>query len=181
MDYWRRLGVTRFLRYDLINRGGSLTVDGLDFVGMPEVDEATALLASRGLDPVCAAPFIHLFVGFDGRYYLCSSDWQKEVPLGSVFDASFAAVTAKRLEHVRTREPICKRCTLEPRNRLAARLKGSASNGARADIETLVGEIARIDRWAHAVAREVSAVVDAVAHVDSTARARTAPAPPQPA
>jgi hypothetical protein len=121
---------------------------------------------------------LHTFVGFDGRYYLCSSDWQKEVPLGSVFDTSFTAVTAKRLEHVLTRAPICKRCSLEPRNRLAARLHAARSDRAGADVETLVDELAAIDRGARTIARELLAATDTTAHLDPAAHACTPPAAP---
>ena len=45
--------------------------------------------SSQGGDALCGAPFVFLFVGYNGQYYLCCSDWKKEVPLGSVFDKSF--------------------------------------------------------------------------------------------
>jgi MoaA/NifB/PqqE/SkfB family radical SAM enzyme len=36
MDYWRAFGVQRFIRYDLINRGGSLAVNGMEFDRQPQ-------------------------------------------------------------------------------------------------------------------------------------------------
>ena len=46
---------------------------------------------------MCGAPFGYLFIGYDGQYYLCCSDWKKETPMGSVFDESFLSVTEKKL------------------------------------------------------------------------------------
>lgn len=132
------------------------TATALLDAGLGTVDEARALLDARGLQPVCGAPFVHMFVGFDGRYYLCSSDWKKEVPLGTVFDTSFAAATLERLERVRPRLPICKRCSLDPVNRLAAKLR--AIGGGRAeptDVETLVADVVTMDYYAHRIVRDL--------------------------
>ena len=46
-----------------------------------------------------------LFIGYDGQYYLDSSDWKKEVPLGSVFDVSFVDTLLPKLARVRSRDP----------------------------------------------------------------------------
>lgn len=116
-SYWRARGVTHVFRYGLVNRGGSLRTAAAALPASarrPMAGDPTAPL-------LCPAPFAHLFIGWDGRYYLCSQDWQKDVPLGSVFDASFAAITAAKLAVVRSRQPICARCTLDPANLLRRR------------------------------------------------------------
>jgi hypothetical protein len=64
-----------------------------------------------------------MFVGYDGQYYLCCSDWKKETPMGSVFDESFHSVTGAKLGFVLTREPVCKSCNLDPLNQLADELR----------------------------------------------------------
>jgi hypothetical protein len=51
---------------------------------------------------LCGAPFAYLFIGYDGQYYLCCSDWKKETPMGSVFDESFHSVTAKKLAYLQS-------------------------------------------------------------------------------
>jgi hypothetical protein len=106
------------MNFDLINRGGALFVDDMLYEGYPEIAQARALLQQRGIRPACGAPFMFLFVGYDGQYYLCCSDWKKEAPLGSVFDTSFITVTQKKLEHVLSRQPVCKKCNLDPLNEL---------------------------------------------------------------
>jgi hypothetical protein len=85
------------------------------------------------------------------------------------------------LEHVRTRAPICKRCSLEPRNRLAARLRAAGAARARADIETLIDEIAAMDRGARTIARATAAMADAPGRFGPAAGVCTAAVAPPPA
>ncbi len=126
-QYWYDRGVRSFNTFDLINRGGALVVDHMQFEQYEEVRQAKALLEEAGVEPICPAPFMFLFIGYDGQYYLDSSDWKKEVPLGSVFDVSFADTLLPKLARVRSREPVCKSCSLDPTNRLADVLRRQAS------------------------------------------------------
>jgi MoaA/NifB/PqqE/SkfB family radical SAM enzyme len=133
--YWREYGVNSFVRFDVMNRGGALFVDHMQFETYPQLDKAREMLASRGAAvPLCAAPFAYLFVGYDGQYYLCCSDWKKETPMGSVFDESFRSVIAQKLSYVVSRSPVCKTCNHDPINRLADALKavdeGAAEPGS---------------------------------------------------
>ena len=152
IQYWRGLGVEEFVCYALINRGGSLPIDPPWWHAPAARRQAQADLQSRRAHPVCAAPFIHLFVGYDGRYYLCSSDWRKEVSFGSVFDTSFAAITAEKLARVTSREPICKRCFADPVNQLirahAAADEGADGADPRAALEQVL--------WSDAIGRDIA-------------------------
>jgi MoaA/NifB/PqqE/SkfB family radical SAM enzyme len=120
--YWTDLGITSFLPFTLINRGGALFVDAMQYESMPELAEARRLLTTDQGVAMCHAPFVYLFIGYDGQYYLCCSDWTKEAPLGSVFDKSFLDVTAQKVAHVLSREPVCRTCNLDPVNRLTGEL-----------------------------------------------------------
>jgi len=132
-QYWRGLGITRFMDFDIMNRGGALFVDHMQYADFPELGRAKQMLAEHGGDPICTVPFIgSLFIGYDGNFYLCCSDWKKEAPLGSVFDASFSSVTAKKLEFVISREPVCKTCNLDPVNRLTEELRAATEGQADA-------------------------------------------------
>ncbi len=147
MDRWRERGIDDFLPFEVMNRGGALFVDHMQYQRFPERSEARELLERRGLAPLCAAPFLLLFVGYDGRYYLCCSDWKKQAPLGSVFDESFSSVVAKKLEHVATRRPVCETCNLDPVNRLVGELRASGQG----QVEEVLEEIASGDRMARGV------------------------------
>ena len=122
-EFWRGHGIDDFMRFDLINRGGALFVDDMQYESFPEIAEAREILTGEGGVAVCRYPFVFLFVGYDGQYYLCCSDWKKEAPLGSVFDESFTSVIAQKLDHVTTREPVCKTCNLDPVNHLTGALR----------------------------------------------------------
>jgi MoaA/NifB/PqqE/SkfB family radical SAM enzyme len=122
--YWRARGVNSFVRFDIMNRGGALFVDHMQFEAYPQLTKAREILASRGAEvPLCGAPFGYLFIGYDGQYYLCCSDWRKETPMGSVFDESFRSVMDKKMRYVASREPVCKTCNLDPLNMLTDELR----------------------------------------------------------
>lgn len=150
--FWRARGVDLIFPFGLINRGGSLRIPASL---LPGDDVSAGAASAPGL--VCPAPFMHLFVGWNGRYYLCSSDWQKEVDLGSVFDTSLAAITAEKLARVVSRQPICARCTLDPQNLMRHRLADDATRSRPFDVTP--AELADIDRRTRAFADAVLAAL----------------------
>jgi uncharacterized protein with von Willebrand factor type A (vWA) domain len=163
-DYWRERGINRFIEYGVINRGGALFVDHMQFESYPELAQAREMLAASGVQPACAVPFLYLFVGYDGLYYLCCSDWKKEAPLGSVFDTSFLAVTAEKLRHVSTREPVCKTCNHDPLNRLTEQLRAVNSGAGDVDaasVDALLEELVTTSAAVRRAAAEVPARFEA--------------------
>jgi MoaA/NifB/PqqE/SkfB family radical SAM enzyme len=140
--YWRDLGLRAFMEYEIMNRGGALFVDHMQFESYPELAEARAMFEDRDIEPMCPAPFVSLFVGYDGQHYLCCSDWKKEVPLGSVYDTSFVDVMRDKLTHVRARELVCRTCNLDPLNQLTDALRARAA-GETVDVDVLID---RVDR-----------------------------------
>jgi MoaA/NifB/PqqE/SkfB family radical SAM enzyme len=164
-DYWRSLGASSFLPLDVINRGGSLFVDDMQFQSYPQLSQAQDVLGESKVEPICKAPFAYLFIGYDGNYYLCCSDWRKEVPLGSVFDTSFVEITRQKLAHTSSREPICKTCNHDPVNRMAYELRAiDAGDTDPSSRDALVAEL-MIDNEA----------VEAALRVVATAEARRPP------
>ncbi len=153
-EYWRSRGVDYVMRFGLVNRGGSLRVAAAALPA-PRPDDRPAASGDESA-PICAVPFMHLFVGYDGRYYLCSSDWRKEVSFGSVFETSFAAITADKLARVRSRRPICARCTLDPANLLLRRRQAVDPTLSR-PFDMGIAELVENDRRARALARDVIA------------------------
>jgi MoaA/NifB/PqqE/SkfB family radical SAM enzyme len=121
--FWEDLGVRHFLGSPKLNRSGTLDVENMAFETYPEQAAARSVFHALGVEPTCIAPFAYPFIGYDGRYYLCSSDWEKKVALGDVFDDSIASIMQAKLEHVRTREPICRTCNLDPVNQLTLALR----------------------------------------------------------
>lgn len=127
-EFWTALGFERFAPLTLLNRGGALDVDGMDFAHQPERFRAQALMDTTERTPGCAIPFAYTFIGFDGSYYLCSSDWRKEAAFGTVFDRSIAATLHAKAVHTQRAGRPCAACSSNPANRLstALRLGGDA-------------------------------------------------------
>jgi MoaA/NifB/PqqE/SkfB family radical SAM enzyme len=132
-SYWRDQGIDNFRVIGLMNRGGALYVDHMQYEQYPELAEATALLDERAVKPQCVAPFVFLFVGYDGQYYLCCSDWTKEAALGSVFERSFTDVLAEKVRLVTSREKVCRTCNTDPANELTDLLRAVAEGRISAD------------------------------------------------
>lgn len=125
MDYWRERGIEHFVLFGLINRAGALFVDHMQFENLPEITRARTIFAEQAVAPTCPAPFLLPFIGYDGKYYLCCSDWKKEVPVGDVFERSLLEILRPKLEHVTSREPICRNCNHDPLNRLTDELRAN--------------------------------------------------------
>jgi MoaA/NifB/PqqE/SkfB family radical SAM enzyme len=131
-DYWADQGVKLYMEFEIMNRGGALFVDHMQYADYPEQAEARALLDESGSPPYCVVPFIGTFVGYDGQYYLCCSDWTKKVPLGSVFDESIVSILRQKLETTLHREPICLTCNHDPINQITDLLRSiNAGDTAR--------------------------------------------------
>jgi MoaA/NifB/PqqE/SkfB family radical SAM enzyme len=142
-EYWRGQGLSRFLTFEVMNRGGALFVDHMQYEALPQMARARELLAASGTTPRCGAPFAYLFIGYDGEYYLCCSDWKKETPMGSVRDASFVDVVAAKVEYVTSRSPVCRTCNLDPTNQLADELRAlDEGSSTQAKVDELLESIA---------------------------------------
>jgi len=146
--FWNERGIVRFMSYEVINRGGALHVDGMRFGRMPEIALARSRMQDHHLTPRCGVPFEHPFIGYDGQYYLCNSDWRKQTPLGSVFDHTFLDVMRAKLDLVESRQPVCTFCSHDPLNGLAHALQDLAA-GAATGAETDARFDAALDkaRW----------------------------------
>lgn len=128
MEFWRERGLEHFVHFPIMNRGGALFVDHMQFEELPHRDRALELLDTGDTPALCYAPFLFLFVGYDGQYYLCCSDWRKEAPLGSVFDETFESIMAEKLEISLRRRPVCESCSIDPLNTLINEMRAIDEN-----------------------------------------------------
>jgi MoaA/NifB/PqqE/SkfB family radical SAM enzyme len=142
-EFWSASGIDNTFSFELMNRGGALFVDHMQFEEDDELGAAQQLLA--GLEPeaaLCHAPFVFLFVGYDGNYYLCCSDWKKEAPVGDVFTSSFVDVAGDKFRHVASREPVCRTCNFDPLNRVAEELRAMrVGTGSQASLDAVVVDL----------------------------------------
>jgi MoaA/NifB/PqqE/SkfB family radical SAM enzyme len=143
--YWEGFGIHQFMEFEIMNRGGALFVDHMQYSQYPERPEAIEMLHERtGPHAVCSVPFSSCFIGYDGNFYLCCSDWKKEAPVGNVFDSSPYDVMEPKLVHVMSGEPVCKTCNLDPINRMTDMLRGlNAGEGSPEDRDKLVEFLAK--------------------------------------
>jgi MoaA/NifB/PqqE/SkfB family radical SAM enzyme len=132
-SYWEGFGVKNFMEFEIMNRGGALFVDHMQYAQYAERTEAISTLMANndGELPICAVPFSSCFVGYDGNFYLCCSDWKKEAAVGNVFDASPFSVMEPKLAHVLSGEPVCKTCNLDPVNRMTDILRDINAGDAK--------------------------------------------------
>lgn len=88
--FWRKRGVKAVLPFEQNNRGGACD-NGHHFVHSTKyIEEAKEILEAQGASIVCFTPFLYLFVGWNGQYYICCNDYRKSTPLGSIFDFSIS-------------------------------------------------------------------------------------------
>ena len=136
---WHSHGIRSFYSFEIMNRGGALSVDHMQYEQMPQLARARELLtADGGATPCCGAPFAYLFIGYDAQYYLCCSDWRKETAMGTIFDRSFEDVITEKIQMITSREPACRSCNLDPTNRLTGELAAlEAGTVSQADVDEL--------------------------------------------
>jgi MoaA/NifB/PqqE/SkfB family radical SAM enzyme len=144
--FWREHGITNFIPFNVMNRGGALNVDYMQYESYSEVDEARELFAQRGVEPVCMAPFVFQFIGYDGNYYLCCSDWTKKTPMGTVFERSLESVIEPKVEYVMDRRTVCDTCNFDPLNKMAEELRAFKRGDAdQHDVDEVLDELAEME------------------------------------
>jgi len=134
--FWRRHGFEQFHRPNYINRGGALAGYGSTFGDESAQAQAKTLLARRG-SPRCGVPVLSMFFGYDGHYYLCSSDWEKVSSHGHVFEHRLVDAIRSRLRHVGSRGAPCDTCSGDPVNRVAAVLVDEGIEAAEREADNV--------------------------------------------
>jgi MoaA/NifB/PqqE/SkfB family radical SAM enzyme len=121
--FWEKAGIKFILEFPQNNRGGACD-NGHYFIGNDRFkDEATSLLADRAASSICSAPFFFVFIGWNGQYYACCSDYKKETPLGSVFDYDIDEMDRIKLDSmVDHKVKACADCNVDPVNAVREKL-----------------------------------------------------------
>jgi MoaA/NifB/PqqE/SkfB family radical SAM enzyme len=132
VKFWQDAGMSEFIGFPMMNRGGALNFDGFDYTSNDLLTRAEDLTPA-GQRFACSAPFTGQFVGYDGNYYLCCSDWKKEVILGNVGEHSIAGIALDKLARVNNRDAVCAVCNLDPLNRIVDAIKALDEGDESAD------------------------------------------------
>ncbi|MEM9257389.1 MAG: radical SAM/SPASM domain-containing protein [Pseudomonadota bacterium] len=161
--YWNGHGVDGFMKYDVINRGGALFVDHMQYEQFAERQQAKELMSKCGSDWVCPVPYLYVFIGYDGLYYLCCSDWKKEAPMASVFDTSILSISEQKLHHLTSREPVCKTCNHDPLNSVTDMIRAvNAGEKSQGELDEMVNTFTQESASAISSVSEASRYVEQV-------------------
>lgn len=112
-NYWRNIGIDEIIVFDCINRGGALEMDYYFLNNNRFYSEAKEILSANNISPLCMAPFVFYFIGWDGQYYLCCHDFCKKLPLGSIFNFSINEMDVIKKKTLENDCSICKNCDLD--------------------------------------------------------------------
>ncbi len=121
-DYWRQYGIDNFLVFNQTNRGGACKHGNLFQGNVKYFEEAEAILREAKVSAMCSAPFIYLFVGWNGNYYICCNDYRKTTPLGNVFDHSIEEMDAIKKLNLSHGIQACVDCNIDPINKIREKL-----------------------------------------------------------
>jgi len=114
--FWDELGVTGVFSYRQISRGGACDSGHFFLQSDGYVNEALQLMEQEQISSLCNLAFTAPFVGWSGQYYVCCSDYEKKVPLGSVFDYSIAEMDHIKMHSIKQGNEACLMCNYDPLN-----------------------------------------------------------------
>ncbi len=115
-DYWEAQGVTGVHVYRQITRGGACETGHYFLRSDAHRAEAEVLMAEKGVSTLCSIAFVAPFVGWNGQYYVCCSDYEKVEPLGSVFDYSIEDMDLLKMRSIVRGNSACLKCNYDPVN-----------------------------------------------------------------
>ncbi len=140
-QFWLDAGVDSFLFFKQNNRGGACD-HGLHFIDSDRFrSEAEDILQANDISPICSIPYLFVFVGWNGQYYICCNDYRKTTPLGTVFDHGI-----EEMDHIKKRAycseagiEACNQCDMDPVNKVREKLfELSAGEADAADLEAVL-------------------------------------------
>lgn len=166
--FWEKAGIKFILEFPQNNRGGACD-NGHYFIGNDRFqEEAETLLSENAASPICSTPFFFVFIGWNGQYYVCCSDYKKETPLGSVFDYSIDEMDRIKLDGMVDHEiNACADCNVDPVNAVREKLfEIEAGVSTQTDLDELVEHYATINN------RRLPQDIDILTYADDRARSR---------
>lgn len=139
VEYWEDLGVKRFLIYDNVNRGGALDKN-YNFSGNSRYQgKAQRIMAENRIDPICLLPYIVTYIGWDGGYYMCTSDFDKKHSLGHVKANSIEEVDLVKKKLLSEGHMVCRDCDISIANRIREMLcRHETGNASFLELKNLI-------------------------------------------
>lgn len=115
-EFWEKKGVTGVYVFRQITRGGACQTGHYFLRSDAYRAEAEALMQKKGVSTLCNLAFTAPFVGWNGQYYICCSDYEKVEPLGSVFDHSISDMDDIKTLSIARGNSACLKCNYDPVN-----------------------------------------------------------------
>ena len=101
-QFWHAKGIDDIFQFKLINRGGAC--------------ESEHLFLENGVSTLCNLAFTTPFIGWNGNYYICCSDYEKLTPLATVFDYSLSQLDDIKKQSIYEGNSACLKCNYDPLN-----------------------------------------------------------------
>lgn len=115
-EFWEKKGVTGVYVFRQITRGGACQTGHYFLRSEAHRTEAEELMRKKGVSTLCNLAFTAPFVGWNGQYYICCSDYEKVEPLGSVFDYSLSELDDVKKLSIARGNSACLKCNYDPVN-----------------------------------------------------------------
>ncbi len=113
---WENEGVSKFFFFEYNNRGG-LIDKGYYFTQSKKFcGEAKKIMIDNKIPHECLTPFMSVFIGWNGNYYLCCNDYKKNYALGTVFDSTIDEIDDRKRNLLNSDCYICGKCDTYPLN-----------------------------------------------------------------
>ena len=117
--YWKKAGINSPQIMSESNRAGACAHDYFFLANDRHLKESIKMLLDQGLSLLCPLPFISVFVGWDGNYYICCQDYEKTSALGTVHEYSIREMDRIKKKHLlANRIEACRNCMFHPVNRV---------------------------------------------------------------
>lgn len=133
--FWTDAGIDKIEYLKQSNRGGACD-HGHHFLDSDRFRaESLQLLADNGITRLCPVPYLMVFVGWNGQYYICCNDYRKTTPLGSLSEHSVEGMDVIKRERFCSAGGIeaCRNCNMDPVNEVRERFFEIESGAAQLD------------------------------------------------
>lgn len=117
-NFWRKEGITQFIKMPVINRAGDVSSKNDRYLQSPFRAQAQQIIQQQGFTHLCWMPVFEPFIAWDGSYNLCCNDWSKRHRTGHISDTTWKEVIKNRIDVMNTSTSICNVCDFNIQNRI---------------------------------------------------------------
>ena len=140
--FWESEGINIFNPLTVSSRAGDVGGKKERYWYSSYREKAQEIVQQQGFNHSCWATVFLPFIGWDGYYYLCCSDWSKIHKIGHVSTMAWSEVLAKRIELVNSENAtLCGQCEYNIQNRIVDCFEYSATDQDVSNREEMLADI----------------------------------------